>query len=328
MTESRSPLVTVVTAAEGPAADLAVCIDSVLAQTYREWDYVIVDDGRSPDVTQLLRQYAGKDGRIRIVSGTAAPGRNGAMNHGLRHIAPAAQYCKVVEPRGWLYPQCLARLVAVADAHPNVALVGGFALESEWVRGDGLPYPSTSVPGREVGRQSLFRELAALGSPTSVLWRASVVRERNPFYDADSLHAHTKTCYEVLQKADFGFVHQVLSSVRPDTGFAYFSHAGTLGKLICLERYGPVFATPEDAPDFAALRARLWRDYYTLLGRCRLQRRGAEFWNYHRGELGRIGKRIEPTRLAAGVARAIWDLVRHPLDVPAAIVRRLVSARA
>ena len=43
-------------------------------------------------------------------------------------------------------------MVAVAEAHPTVGIVAAYELEGDEVRLDGLPYPITAVPGREICR--------------------------------------------------------------------------------------------------------------------------------------------------------------------------------
>ena len=51
-----------------------------------------------------------------------------------------------------------------------------------------------------------------------MLYRAEVVRARDPFFCERSLHEDTEACYEILRDWDFGFVHQVLSYWRTQPG--------------------------------------------------------------------------------------------------------------
>ena len=95
-------------------------------------------------------------------------------------------------------------------------------LEGTRVKCDGLPYPSTVIPGHEVCRLSLLRGgLYVFGSPTSLLIRSDLIRRRGTFYSEATfydgiadVYADVKACYDVLQNADFGFVHQVLTYTR------------------------------------------------------------------------------------------------------------------
>lgn len=79
------PLVSVVVPAYDVAAYLPACLDSLLAQTHRNLEVVVVDDG-SPDVSgAIAEEYAGRDDRVRVVH-IENRGLGGARNEGLRHV--------------------------------------------------------------------------------------------------------------------------------------------------------------------------------------------------------------------------------------------------
>ena len=71
MSDSRSggPLFSIVTPVYAPPADvLSATIDSVLAQTCRDWELILVDDcSPDPAVRQTLRAYAARDPRIKVI---------------------------------------------------------------------------------------------------------------------------------------------------------------------------------------------------------------------------------------------------------------------
>ena len=127
----RQPLVSVVTPVYNEAGYLAECIESVLAQTYQNWDYTIIDNCSTDRSLEVARRYAAKERRIRIHENQqflpAIPNHNVA----LRQISPKSKYCKVVLGDDWIFPNCLERMVAVAEEHPSVGLVGAYVLEGE-----------------------------------------------------------------------------------------------------------------------------------------------------------------------------------------------------
>ena len=98
-------------------------------------------------------------------------------------LSAHSQYCKVLHADDWLFPDCLTRMVEVANAHPSVGIVGAYRLCGDHVDLDGLPYPSTVVPGREICR-SFLRLTSGLGgvwvfgSPSSLLIRSDLIRRR------------------------------------------------------------------------------------------------------------------------------------------------------
>ena len=84
------------------------------------------------------------------------------------------------------------------------------------LEGFGYPFRAPIFPGREWARQYLRTGVWVFGSPTTVMYRSSVVRHPRPFYDESVLHADTEKCMEILKHWDLGFVHQVLSFCRAD----------------------------------------------------------------------------------------------------------------
>src|SRR5579872_2852933 len=112
MNTDSQPLVSIVTPMYNEEERVAECIASVLAQTYQNWEYVIVDNCSKDGSAAIARRYATKDARIRVYENQqflrAVPNFNGA----LRLISAASTYCKIVFADDWIFPECLERMVA------------------------------------------------------------------------------------------------------------------------------------------------------------------------------------------------------------------------
>ena len=96
---------------------LAECIDSVLEQTYQNWEYIIVDNCSTDGSTEIAQSYAEEgstDPRCEKYwsSVKAIPNHNTA----LRQMAPESKYCKVVFADDRIFPECIERMVGVAEA--------------------------------------------------------------------------------------------------------------------------------------------------------------------------------------------------------------------
>ena len=68
MNKPIEPLVTVLTPVYNGERYLAECIDSVLAQTYQNWEYFILNNGSQDRTLEIATLYAAKDRRIRVLS--------------------------------------------------------------------------------------------------------------------------------------------------------------------------------------------------------------------------------------------------------------------
>ena len=79
-------LVSVITPCYNAADYIADTIESVLAQTYRNWEMIIIDDCSSDKSSEIILSYAEKDGRIHYLktdSPSGSPSR--PRNIGLEH---------------------------------------------------------------------------------------------------------------------------------------------------------------------------------------------------------------------------------------------------
>src|SRR5215471_12165190 len=215
MSAMQDPLVSVVTPVYNGEAYLRECVESVLAQTYAHWDYVIVNNCSTDRTLEIAREYAARDPRIRIVENQEFVRVINNHNIAFRQISPTSKYCKVVAADDWIFPDCLEKMVKLAEEHPSVVIVQAYRLQGTKVTGDGLPYPSTVIRGNDVCRQWLLEGgPSILGAPSTLMYRSDIVRSRPAFYNESNLHADTEACLEFLEHHDYGFVHQVLTFQR------------------------------------------------------------------------------------------------------------------
>src|SRR5215213_5581398 len=83
MAEGMSPLVSVLMPAYNAGRYVAESVESVRAQTFRDWELVVVDDGSADDTGEVVRRFAARDARVRYVRRENG-GQAAARNTGLR----------------------------------------------------------------------------------------------------------------------------------------------------------------------------------------------------------------------------------------------------
>jgi glycosyltransferase involved in cell wall biosynthesis len=322
------PLVTVVTPVHNGAQYLAECIASVLAQTYENWEYIITENCSTDASLEIALQYAQKDSRIRVHQNSKFVSAEENHHLAFRLMAPESVYCKIVHADDWLFPECLAKMVQVAEAHPSVGIVGAYRLNGARVDLDGLPYWKTVISGREISRARLLDGLMLFGSPSSLLFRSAIVRETKNFFDSSSFprHSDTAACYEVLQRADFGFVHQVLTFTRRHIGargaFSHKVNTYIADELLMLKKYGPVFL---DAPEYERCWTRESKNYYTFLAKRLFVERDRQFWEYHRNTLKKLQDPFSTSRLVRAVLVEMAIALRHPFSSTRKLLRHLMN---
>jgi glycosyltransferase involved in cell wall biosynthesis len=306
-----TPLVSIVTPFYNTREFLAECIESVLRQTYENWEYVLVDNCSTDGSSDLAEHYASRfPDKIRLIHTESFLSQVQNYNFALTCMSANSVYCKMVQADDWLFPDCVRSMAEVAEEHPSVGIVATYQLEGEFRLG-GLPYPSPEVPGRVACRLYLLEGRYLFGSPTSLLLRSEAVRSRNPFYDeryAPFEDGHV--CFELLKAWDFGFVHQVLTYSRWDnggitSGVRQFELVPFL-HLTMLVAHGRDYLSGEE---YHRCLKRAEREYFLHLTKsaCALHPESREFWEFHRSGLASINYSFDWKRLARWLPRAVIE---------------------
>ena len=324
-TESR-PLVSVVTPVYNGERYLRQCIESVLAQTYQHWDYTIVNNRSTDGTLAIALEYAARDPRIRIHNNQQFVRVIENHNIAFRQISPDSEYCKPLAADDWLFPECLERMVALAEQDERVAIVGAYGLSGTEVVWVGLPYlDGTAIArGQEACRLRLLGGPYVFGTPTSVLYRSAILRLRHAFYNEANIHADAEACLEFLGEYGFGFVHQVLTCtrVRDDSLTSVSRRLNTYLPSVVYEllKYGGKFLSEPEVQRRIAVRL---EEYYRYLGRQVYRRRGREFWDFHRQKLAELGYPLSVPGVAAAALAYALDIVLNPKSSTEAVLRRV-----
>jgi len=313
MYSRTNPTVSVVTPVYNGERYLAECIESVLAQTYENWDYVIVNNCSTDRSLEIAQEYAEKDSRIRVHDNRDFLPIVENFNHSLLQISSESKYCKMIHADDMLFPECISKMVTLAEEKPSVGIVGSYVLEGCRVKCDGLPYPRSFFSGREICRRTLLDQspvkggLYVFGSPTSLLIRSDLIRSRSPFYKNKYLIVvDQEVCYYLLQHSDFGFVHEVLTYSR-DHSQSVTSSVSVLNRLIfeefmLLKDYGPIYLSKDECDKQLAVKN---QNYYRFLSSSVFDKKDKEFWRFHRKALDQLDVPLSWPRFLKGIAREI-----------------------
>ncbi len=121
MSDSRAPLVTVITPAYNVARYIGETIDSVLRQTRGDFEYLVMDDGSTDDTVAVAQAHAGHDPRVRLIAGEhqgVVRTRNSAL------LQARGKYIAFLDGDDRWHPRFLERHVALIESlPPDVGLV-------------------------------------------------------------------------------------------------------------------------------------------------------------------------------------------------------------
>lgn len=290
MNDSQQPLVSVITPVHNGGAFLEECIRSVIGQTYANWEYIIVNNASTDSTGDIAAEFSTRDSRIRIVD---TPGLLPIMknwNLSMRQLDSRSVYCKVLHADDYLFPECLATMVETADRYPSAAIVGAYAFWGRTLVSVGLAREEELLPGAEICRRTLKKEIYPFQSPSCLMIRSNLVRNRDPFYRESALHADIQMCYELLREHDFAFAHKILTYVRRHDGSTTSKVAAPLRMILpqnldLLREFGPEYL---DQKEYSRALRRQLHSYQRFLVRNR-HRRDDDFWKYHLEQLASLG---------------------------------------
>jgi glycosyltransferase involved in cell wall biosynthesis len=210
-----SPRVTVLTTVYNGARYLDEAIDSLRAETFTDFEHVIVDDGSTDATPEILARAAARDPRVVLLRSETNRGIANATNHGLS-IA-RGEYIARLDADDVSLPGRLAREVAVLDAHADVAMVS-------------MNYESISADGVVLGRSHrdhppevvayLLNFSNSVGGHSQVMFRRSVI---------EALGGYDATCNVAL---DYELWTRIATRGRivvlPELGMRYRVHGESI----------------------------------------------------------------------------------------------------
>jgi hypothetical protein len=173
-----APRVSVVTPFYNTAPYLAECIESVLAQSHGDFEYILVDNHSDDGGGAIAARYAALDRRLRVVSPPSFLAQVPNYNFGPRQIAPDTRYCKIVRPtiRSSALPHRDGR---ARRGPPSIGVISAYRLfgaESAQRLSHDRTFFADATPAA-----SCSDGIYLFGSPTTVMFRADLARGRDPF---------------------------------------------------------------------------------------------------------------------------------------------------
>ncbi|QTE30235.1 glycosyltransferase family 2 protein [Pengzhenrongella sicca] len=216
-----TPRVSVVVPAFNNADYIEQTIDSVLAQTFADFELLIADHSSTDDTAILIERYAA-DSRVRI---SRTPAGGGAQrNWNCVSQAATGEYLKLVCGDDLLYPAILERQVAELDR-----LDAGVAMTAcsrdlvdgqgrVFLRARGLNGMYGRIDGRLAVRSIVRSGTNPLGEPACVLFRRSALEAAGWWDGTNPFYIDAGTYARVLMHGDLAALHDSLAAFRVSAG--------------------------------------------------------------------------------------------------------------
>ncbi len=206
-----NPLVSVLLPVYNGEASVRAAIESVLAQDYEPFEFVVVDNASTDDTATIIAEYSA-DRRMRLVRNQRTLPRLENFVKAFDSASPQSRWLKFVGDDDRLLPGCLAEMVRVGEMGERVGLVSSYYYDGERLVDGVLPAERELFEGPELLRRLLLepRIRAAVFSPASLMVSQRAYREMGGFR-TDLLHADSELFYRVLNTYDFAYAHRALT---------------------------------------------------------------------------------------------------------------------
>lgn len=152
---AKSPAISIIVPVYKVEKYLRQCVDSILAQTFKDLEIILVDDGSPDRCPQICDEYAAQDRRVKVIHQPNG-GLGKAYNTGL--AAAQGEYIGLIESDDWIEPTMYEKLYQQA-----------VCAQADLVKCDFWKYNSFNSPADEPYYQNLRIELSEMAPEGTTL---------------------------------------------------------------------------------------------------------------------------------------------------------------
>lgn len=157
------------------------CLDSIVAQSFTDWEAILVDDGSTDNSGMICDEYAAKDSRFRVILQENG-GNSHAMNTGLAHAN--SEWVTFCDADDWTFDTWLENYLSIENNDSDV-LVQGFETDKPlWI---GIPETLYGIDFQGNPQEAFckLKEETILGYTWSKAYRTSTLRKNNLSFDSN-----------------------------------------------------------------------------------------------------------------------------------------------
>lgn len=235
------PLVSVVMSVYNDEERVGRSIDSILQQTFQDFEFIIINDGSTDGTAQVLDRYADQDSRIRVIH-QENTGLTQALIRGCQQAK--GQFIARQDADDWSHPDRLQQQIDHIQRHPEI---GFMSCTVQYVGPQGEPLIVISrAKDSQQATQALIHDRQGPPAHGSVLFRKSLYHQvggyRPEFYFAQDsdlwLRMAEKSLFASIAQVLYIHWREIYSTSGVNGGIQYqFGELGQLCKTARLEGY-------------------------------------------------------------------------------------------
>jgi glycosyltransferase involved in cell wall biosynthesis len=206
---TENPLVSVVMPVYNAAPFVKQAVESILTQTYKNFEFIIIDDASKDNSHEIVKKLARRDKRIRLLRNKKNIGIGATMNKLLSEVK--GDFIARMDADDVAYPTRLEKQVNYLLENPDVGIVGSFMNEinekNEFVATREVP-----LIHEEISEQ--FMTMQAIQNPTLMFNKNLVLKEELYYKDTLSPVDDLDFYFRQLWYVKFANIPEYLMSYR------------------------------------------------------------------------------------------------------------------
>jgi len=117
------PKVSIILPTHNGSAWISRAVNSVLAQSFSDWELIVVDDGSDDDVGGIVKRFVEKDTRVKYLRNERNIGISESLNRGIK-IAKGEYIARIDDDDEWVYADKLTEQMNFLKENPDCILLG------------------------------------------------------------------------------------------------------------------------------------------------------------------------------------------------------------
>ena len=213
----KTPKVSVIVPVYKVEKYLPECIDSILAQTFTDFELILVDDGSPDNSGKICDDYAARDFRIRVFHKENG-GVSSARNLGIKNAR--ADYIAFLDSDDWWKPEFLEKMVTLARKYPQAGCCCCCWMTFSTQAGESIP---SLFPDKERGDMCLIDMLSySAGKGHFPIWTGAVLLKKNILtgiggFDENLMASEDyKVWFEFVLRAPVAYLNDAFAYYRKD----------------------------------------------------------------------------------------------------------------
>lgn len=161
---------------------LTRCLDSILSQTYSNWELIIIDDGSKDNSLNICNEYASKNKQITVLSQVNS-GVSSARNRGIE--VSTGEFITFIDSDDWISPDYLEMLINKQQETNSDIVVGNLSIVDEEIN-KSIPFPSENLLLTREEFLKLFGKLYSetlISGPCVKLYSSDIIKNHSIQFD-------------------------------------------------------------------------------------------------------------------------------------------------